>query len=110
MALAFLAFLGAIAIIPFFIIYGTWAWGIVIQKTWAWFIVPSFSFQPLTFHQSIAISIFVALFFLKAHQHKTEKTPDGEVDWGAFAGHFIYALVIPWVALFFNWITFLIFM
>lgn len=108
--MAFFALLGIFALIPFFIVYGTWAWGIVVQKTWMWFVVPAFEMHALTFHQAIAISVFIALFFIKANQTKVEKKADGETDWGAFGSGLVLALVMPWFVLFFNWITYLIFM
>ncbi len=108
--MAIFAFFGILAVIPFFLVYGTWSWGVVVQKTWAWFVVPSFNLQPLTFHQAIAISVFIALFFLRSNQTKVEKNADGNVDWSSFGSQICLALILPWVALFFNWITYLIFM
>lgn len=109
--MAFFALFGVLAVIPFFIVYGTWAWGVVVQQTWAWFVVPSFDdVQLLSFHLAVAISVFIALFFLKANAPKVEKNKDGETDWGAFVGAIIYAILLPWFTLFFNWITYLIFM
>lgn len=94
--------LGALLSVPFLLIYGTWAWAVVIQKTWAWFTVPAFAVSPLTFTQAIAVSIFVSVFFIKSTPVKTELTPDGEVDWGKVIAQLVAALVLPWFVLIIN--------
>lgn len=106
MALAFIF----LFLVPLSIVYGTWAWGVVIQKTWFWFVVPSFNLQPLTFHQAIAVSVFVALFFIKSNQKIDDDTKEGESPWGKLFKALFMILALPWVALLFNWITYGIFM
>lgn len=105
----FFAALGALLSIPFLVLYGTWAWAVVIQKTWAWFTVPAFSVAPITFTQAIAISVFVSIFFVKATHTKTEKNEDGSIKWDAIISSILTAMILPWFVLLLNLILACIF-
>ena len=92
--------------VPFLLIYGTWAWAVVIKTTWAWFVVPAYSVQPLTFLQAVAVSIFVSIFFARSNLHtaKDFKTPaDGATAWNGVITAIITAAILPWIVLIINW-------
>jgi hypothetical protein len=104
-----LAILSLLFSIPILILYGTWAWGVVIQKTWLWFTVPAFAMQPITFPQAIAVSVFVSIFFVKGINLQAPKTSSGDVDWTVVIGNIIGGMILPWVVLFLNFILSCIF-
>jgi hypothetical protein len=90
--------------LPTLILYGTWAWAVVIQKTWLWFAVPAFAVTPFTFAQAISVSVFVSIFFAKSIPSNHPKTPNGEINWGAVVGNIIGGMILPWIILFLNFI------
>jgi hypothetical protein len=93
---------GDIALIvafPLAIIYGVWAWAIVLKAIWLWYVVPTFQIAPLTFTQCVAVSAVIGLFLIKSTvaNHKPEKHPDGSVNWSAIWGHIGFAMCMPWI-------------
>lgn len=103
--LAFVLFL------PFFLLYGTWAWAVVIKSTWLWFICPAFSQPPLTFAQAVAMSVFFGIFAVRVIPTKdTKKNEDGSIDWQPFYHSIWVAITLPWVVWCLNWIIKTIFM
>jgi hypothetical protein len=103
------ALFGCLALLvsfPFLIIYGTWAWAVVLKSVWAWYIVPAFALQPITFTQAVAISAIVNLFFIKAHIAEKVKTDSKDPDdfpWGAIIGTIVTAFLAPWVTWIIYW-------
>jgi hypothetical protein len=104
-----LVILSLLISIPFFLLYGTWVWGVVIQKTWLWFAVPAFGMQPFTFAQAVCASVFVSIFFVKGINLHSPKTASGGVDWNTVVGNIIGGLILPWVVLCLNFILACIF-
>jgi hypothetical protein len=92
------------AAIPFLLLYGTWAWAVTFVSMWSWFVIPTFHLDPLSFKQAIAVSAIVGIFIIKAAigQHKTEKHPDGTIDWSK-------AWTAMWVGICAPWITWVIY-
>jgi hypothetical protein len=95
-----------LASIPFLLIYGTWAWAVTFVSIWGWFIVPTFHFDPLSFKQAIAVSAVVGLFFIKGtlSTKKTEKLPDGTIDWSKIPEAYTIAIVAPWITWLIYWV------
>jgi hypothetical protein len=97
--------LGFLFSIPFLIIYGTWAWAVVLKSVWLWFVVPAFALQPLTFTQAVAVSALVNIFFIKSHiaatKHDDKKLD--EVDFSPIINGILTAALAPWVTWIIYW-------
>ena len=100
-----------IAIIVFLVIigaafvYDTLAWGLVLYKFWGWFMLPVFVTLPaLTFVQALGLMFVIGLFKntytgdtnIKDEYKKRKNTPTFSL------------LLSPWVALFFGWLAYTI--
>lgn len=103
--------LAIILLVPFALLYGTWAWAVVIKSTWLWFVVPAFSQPPLTFAQAVAMSVFFGIFAIRIIPTKeAEKNTDGSINWKPFYQSIWILITLPWVVWCINWILKSIFM
>jgi hypothetical protein len=95
----------SLLLIPFLLLYGTWAWAVVLKSVWLWFVVPAFALQPITFVQAIAISAIVNIFFIKStiatHKHDNKKLE--EINWDPLVSAIITAAVAPWITMAIYW-------
>jgi hypothetical protein len=96
---------GILFSVPFLIIYGTWAWAVVLKSVWLWFVVPAFALQPITFTQAVAVSAIVNLFFIKSHiaatKHDNKKLD--EMDWSPIINGILTAALAPWITWLIYW-------
>ena len=76
--------------VPPLIIYGVWSWSVVISFLWKWFVVPAWHQEQLSFGQSLAVSVFVALIVTRT------RPSDGKGLRGFWSGIPIM-LLSPWV-------------
>ena len=88
-----------LALFPFLVIYGVWAWAVVFKSIWVWYVVPTFQMVPLTFTQCVAVSAVVGLFFIKSTManHKDEKNEDGSIKWDALWTKVAFGFIAPWI-------------
>ena len=96
--IVFLLFIG------FVFVYDTLAWGLILYKFWGWFVLPVFVTAPaLTFIQALGLMFVVGLF--KSHfTGENLKDEYKKNTWGSS----VTILLYPWVALFFGWLAYVI--
>ena len=94
----FLVVVGAI------FVYDTLCWGLVLFKFWGWFVLPVFVALPvLTFVQALGLMFVIGLF---KSNFNGENIKD-EYKKNKY-GSSLAILLMPWVALFFGWLAYAI--
>jgi len=93
-----------LVVIGLVFVYDTVAWGLVLYKFWGWFVLPVFVTLPvITFVQALGLMFFIGLF--KSHfVGENLKDEYKKNTWGTS----VAALISPWVALFFGWLAYVI--
>jgi len=95
-----------LALLPFLIIYGVWAWACVMVSVWNWFMVATFQLQPICFKQAVAISAVIGLFFIRnTLADKVGKISSNELSWDKIGNGICFGLVAPWVTWCIYWVT-----
>lgn len=82
-------------------LYDTLCWGLVMYKFWEWFLLPVFPELPtLSFVYAVGLMFVVGLF--KNQVLARPKEQYRESNYGQF-------FWMPWVTLFFGWLTYTLF-
>lgn len=95
---SFLAFLGAILIVPLLVIYSSFSWGYVATVIYSWFVLPLFpDLHVFTWLEFAGIMFFVSCFVSPPAKEIKDEYKDSVSIWAN-------AILNPWVLLLAAWI------
>lgn len=95
---ALLLILGGLLLIAIALVYGVFAWGIVMYEFWYWFVLPVFPTLPhVTIVQCVGLMLFIGLFHTNIPQViKKEYKDESMHNW--------MTVLAPPVALLVGWL------